>query len=81
MAKGTHGATVLHRVKSIMEAESLSVETSQEAALCDIASKNITHIDLLQQDGTPQQLLWEEQKKYLTLDDGRQMRWHPTILQ
>ena len=73
----------LHLRKELSAAlQKLSV-TLQEG-LCDdiaqIARENEDTLDSLIPDGSPMRLLWEQQKKVLSVNSTSGMRWHPLLV-
>ena len=74
----------VQRLKSeiglLIEKDGISLQDNDASDISDILTEFSSSIDQTYPTESPQRIFWEEQQKYNSLRDKRQMKWHPLVI-
>ena len=74
----------VHRLKTkigqLIDNQGVSLQDDDATDISEIFTECSTSIDKRYPTESPQRIFWEEQQKYNSLRDKRQMRWHPLVI-
>ena len=74
----------VHRLKTkigqLIDNQGVSLQDDDATDISEIFTECSTSIDKRYPTESPQRMFWEEQQKYNSLRDKRQMRWHPLVI-
>ena len=68
------------KAQKLIEREGVRLSREDAADIQTIMKENSDKVDGAFAKESFQRILWEQQKKYIALNDKRQMRWHPLII-
>ena len=68
------------KAQKLIESEGVRLSKEDEADIRTVMEENSDKVDVDFAQDSFQRILWEQQKKYSTLKDKREMRWHPLII-
>ena len=64
------------RIRQEIKNKGVQLERKESDFFTEIVASEVSPFEI----GSPQHLLWEEQKKQASLKDARSMRWHPLMI-
>ena len=68
------------RVDKLIAEESVHLQNSDTTDIAQIVKEVSPVVEEKFQLNSPQRVLWDQQRRYNSLKDKRQMRWHPLVI-
>ena len=68
------------KVTNLIDKEGLSLEEEDVGDIVTVINEMDGRVQETYPEDSPHRIFWEQQKKYHSLNEKRQMKWHPLVL-